>query len=325
MVMEGGKTVAVATLISENSARPRPGGATPSDAMTGCSKCRQLGCHACRRSHSVLLALVSTLALVGNVHEAGRSLLASLNAQAEAEEGVTRAINEFVAVSGGHPYRQRRVHGKVYLTRKDLGVTQRITRKRRKIVYERTYESVDERGAWGESDLYTYTNLTRLEFDALLRKRWVDPDTGVVETLATLIDRPVNLCRKGKRRFTNLANQNRKRTNVPRLTAETRLLMTLHALTTPMTNHKLGLEYGVSAGMAGDTFYHVCDQLVLVLYDGKDASVVWPSVRQRIASALQLVGLTGCIGYIDGTRTRHKKPVANQRRSYSGKTKFHCR
>lgn len=178
----------MATLISESSTRPRPGGATPTMIGSGCSKCRQLGCNDCRRPHALLLALVSTLALVANVQEAGRSLVASLDQQTSADRDVTRAINEFVALSGGH-HRQRRIHGKIYFTRRDLGVTSAITRKRRPICVEKTYEYLHERGDWGEADLYTYTNLTRLEFERLLCKRWVDPDTGVTETLATLIDR----------------------------------------------------------------------------------------------------------------------------------------
>ena len=102
------------------------------------------------------------------------------------------------------------------------------------------------------------------------------------------------------------------------------MLLFLFVLTTPITNKKAGRSFGVSEALAGDTYYHVCDALALVLYDGPDKTVAWPTAAERAEAANRLDGMKGCIGYIDGTRVRHRKPSVNQGRCYSGKTKFHC-
>ena len=87
----------------------------------GCSNCRNRGCGECNSSMFVSY-LVATLALFANVQQQGVTLLANINASAAADEAFTVAANQFVALAVDGR-RQKRLHGKIYLTRKDLGVT----------------------------------------------------------------------------------------------------------------------------------------------------------------------------------------------------------
>ena len=268
-----------------------------------------------------LAALMSAFSVI---HEGGWGAIRLMDEATAA----TTAAAEAVSLAYGTELARRNTRGnscgKVYLTRQDRGVTKPIRRPRKPLVAHRSYKRMcADRN--GEVDLVADTRLTFSEFDGLLRKRWVDPDTKRTETLHTLIARPRNISVRGKRRFSNLDNQNRVRKNPCRLSVEDQLLLFLYSLSTPMTNKKLGRAFGVSATMAHDIYYHVCDSVVLVLYDGPDKTVAWPTAAQRAADAKRLIGLRGCFGYIDGTRVRHRKPGVNQGRAYSGKTKFHCR
>ena len=121
-------------------------------------------------------------------------------------------------------------------------------------------------------------------------------------TLLQLVDLPENLPRKGARKWSEcevIARKQKRRRN-PVTSPEDKVFLYLYFLSTPLTWTKLGSLFGISATQASTVFYHVQQHLLPVLYDGPDATVVWPTPEEGAEAAQKLVGLPGCIGYIDG-------------------------
>ena len=284
----------------------------------------------CRDRGLAILWTVIVAAIVAASAVVTKSLevAASLERAAESLDQATNAAQLFV------DGRQDRGHGsygrKRYFTREDLGLPPTgISRPRKKLKRDRLISSMRQDLVNGEATLRAHTRLNFCEFDALLEKRSYETnaETRQPHTLRTLLELPQNLPRRGRRAYTDTevyARKQRQR-NKPRLSADNQLLLFLSVMVAPASWTKLGMEFGISRIAASNIYYHVLQHVSTVLLDGPDKTVSWPDKIMRAQLANQLVGLKGCIGYIDGTRVRHRKPKVGQGVQYSGKTKFHCR
>ena len=307
--------------------------------MYGCSKCRGNGCVRCRPELITALlpvvwaTIASAYAVISHAQGVQSTVesFIELNLAADDANGLDSVIWQ-----DGTDNRSRGRLNKRYLTREDRGLPpDGIQRPRKKLKGDRDVASI-RRSPFGNTTLTTLTRLSLPEFDALLNKRSTKlnkaPDAhvstpGTQHTLSTLIELPQNLPRRGKRKFTDteVYARKQKRRGKPRLSPENQLLLFLSVMVSPKTWAQLALDFGISATSASNIYYHVMYHLNDVLYDGPDRTVGWPTSQERKEMAKTLVGLGGCIGYIDGTRVRHKKPVVGQGVQYSGKVKYHCR
>ena len=302
--------------------------------MYGCSKCRGKGCDKCRRELIVALLPVvwATIASAYAVIDHAREVTAAVESFSEVILESNRRLDSVVWQARSDD-RRRGLARKRYLTREDRGLpSDGIKRPRKKLKGDKDVASI-RRSPFGDNTMRTMTRLDLTEFDALLSKRSTqlnkdhvpgDGSTpGPQHTLLTLIDLPQNLPRRGKRQFTDteVYARKQKRRGNPRMSPENQLLLFLYVMVSPKTWAQLALDFGISATAASNIYYHVLGHLNDVLWDGPDRTVSWPTFQERKEMAKTLVGLGGCIGYLDGTRVRHKKPVVGQGLQYSGKVK----
>ena len=215
-----------------------------------------------------------------------------------------------------------------YYTRADLGIVAPIKRPVRECAKSMAMiralppETRDK-------DMITYTRLTIDEFDALLSKRHATQtrEDGELMTLAEALALPLNIPRMGRVPRTPAERDVRAkmRKKKKRLTPEDELFLFLYAVTSNITWKRVALEFGISETLIGNTYPHVAENLVLVLIDGPDKTVEWPSEEERKVAGNLIGGMPGIFGYVDGTRVKMRKPTVGQGIQYSGKTKNHCR
>lgn len=303
------------------------------DLEMGCSKCRWsiAGCGQCRAAgttgaHKLMLyttmVVAATHCVIDNLNSVA-NLLEQVTADLVADSDPTNDLLEGFHVNN----KRRRDVTARYLTRHDLGITQPIQRHLRSLVTAKTYAAILEEGG---NALESYTRLKPAEFDGLMKKRhaWKKNRDGELMTLTELVALPSNIPRRGKTPYTHeeVLARHLKRKKPPRLQPDDAVFLYLYTMTmTRLTWDRVGREFGVSDTLAANTFYAVQEHMCEVLYDGPDATVRWPSEQERAENAKKLIGLPGCVGYIDGTRIRHRKPGVGQAVQYSGKVKFHCR
>jgi hypothetical protein len=245
---------------------------------------------------------------------------------------------------------------KYYQTRAERGITDSIKRPRLEVNPSWTF------AYWDDKEDKHFKNLTRLEkseFESILAKRVPIKNALGITThrsvFRCLVD-PYNVPTKGARQFTDHRNTFRK-VQKKRLSPQDMLMVFLKVFSHRSGDWKnIGLDCGLSASTVRLTFYHVQDILHLALVQGPDRTVNWnftawplrarshlfflqvrwPEARVelpdgqldqfcRAAMADKLISLKGCIGFMDGTRVRIRRPKAGQGINYSGKTKMHCK
>ena len=183
-------------------------------------------------------------------------------------------------------------------------------------------------------------------------------------TVRAAIQRPYYIPKRGVRKYTDEENALRKTHPRRTPPEDQLYMYLKILASPAQTWDRIGLAFGTSESTVWHTFNHVQDVLYLALLKGPDRTVSlhlsipptppappppdpprplvipcpqvrWPEAREtlpngelspfcREALSKMLLGLPGCIGYIDGTRIRIPKPMVGQGVEYSGKIKAHC-
>ena len=109
-----------------------------------------------------------------------------------------------------------------------------------------------------------------------------------------------------------------------RMTARNMLILFLYQMSsTGMQQYRIAKSVGLSPATVSRYFYHVLHSVYYTLAEDRPI-IRWPTKQERAMLARKLIGFEGVIGFVDGTRTRTRKPSIGGLEKYSGKTHTYC-
>lgn len=108
----------------------------------------------------------------------------------------------------------------------------------------------------------------------------------------------------------------------PKLSAQQRILNTLMYLKHDNTVHFEAFQWNWSKSSLSDDVLFVCSVINTVLAH----EICWPDVNERSALAQRIPEFRGCIGFIDGTLCKIRRPINNpdHRRWFNGRKKIYA-